>query len=245
MNCSYKNISGKKFNKKFPNTLFYILINENYHDEDGLVYFVGLNVLYNVSSDYLTFPFYASYDLVSKLDHSIKHMVAHVDIPDDAIVTVEYPSLLTYSDKLLVHKPVHKNSFEIIGDNYSLNAVENNPYCLKYVKNKTPKICKIAIESDPNLLQYVDVQTEKMCLMAVSRDYRAIKYVKKPTIKICAAAIEGVNSRIDNVAKRAEAVLNRFNKERGECMYLISSYKDQIKVIHSMIDNISSVDENN
>ena len=54
--------------------------------------------------------------------------------------------------------------------------------CLKYVKNQTDEICKLAVRQDGTALQYVKEQTNEICELAIKQDPFALIYVKNPTI---------------------------------------------------------------
>ena len=68
------------------------------------------------------------------------------------------------------------NDFE-----YCLEAVKENGFALKWVKNQTPDICLEAVKQNGFALRFVINQTHEMCLEAVKRDGYAIEYVKEQT----------------------------------------------------------------
>jgi hypothetical protein len=59
----------------------------------------------------------------------------------------------------------------------ALEAVKNNGYALKYVKEQTSDICLEAVKSDGDALKYVKEQTPDICLEAVKKCGYALKYV--------------------------------------------------------------------
>ena len=64
---------------------------------------------------------------------------------------------------------------------YCLEAVKEDGYALRFVKNQTPDICLEAVKSDGYSLQFVKEQTQEMCLEAVKRHGRAFRFVKNQT----------------------------------------------------------------
>jgi hypothetical protein len=60
-----------------------------------------------------------------------------------------------------------------------LEAVKQNGYALRYVKEQTLEICLEAVKQDGDALQYVKEQTLEICLEAVKQDGCALQYVDK------------------------------------------------------------------
>ena len=61
----------------------------------------------------------------------------------------------------------------------ALEAVKQDGYSLRYVKEQTEAICLEAVKRDGYSLQYVKEQTEAICLEAVKRDGDSLRYVKE------------------------------------------------------------------
>ena len=61
----------------------------------------------------------------------------------------------------------------------ALEAVKQNWYSLRYVKEQTEEICLEAVKQDWYSLQYVKEQTEEICLEAVKQDWDNLRYVDK------------------------------------------------------------------
>jgi len=51
----------------------------------------------------------------------------------------------------------------------ALEAVKQDGYALKYVKEQTPEICLAAVKQDGHALRYVKEQTPEICLAAVKQ----------------------------------------------------------------------------
>ena len=67
----------------------------------------------------------------------------------------------------------HKWSTEAV----CLEAVKNDGYALRYVKEQTEAVCLEAVKRNGDALQYVKEQTEAVCLEAVKNDGYALQYV--------------------------------------------------------------------
>jgi ABC-type Fe3+ transport system substrate-binding protein len=71
------------------------------------------------------------------------------------------------------------NIIEYATESESMEAVKQNGYALKYVKEQTEAVCLEAVKQNGDALQYVKKQTEAVCLEAVKQDGYALQYVKK------------------------------------------------------------------
>jgi hypothetical protein len=74
---------------------------------------------------------------------------------------------------------------------YCLEAVKQDGYALRYVKDQTKEICLEAVKQDGDALRYVKDQTKEICLEAVKQDGYALRYVKDQiTFKECLKVIK-------------------------------------------------------
>ena len=71
-----------------------------------------------------------------------------------------------------------------------MEAVKQDGYTLKYVKEQTPELCMEAVKQDGYALYYVKVQTPELCMEAVKKDGGALRYVKEQTPEICKEAVK-------------------------------------------------------
>jgi hypothetical protein len=74
---------------------------------------------------------------------------------------------------------VHESEIFNLKGKEALEAVKEDGYALKYVKEQTPEICLTAVKQNGYALQYVKEQTPEICLTAVKEDGYALKYVDK------------------------------------------------------------------
>jgi Domain of unknown function (DUF4116) len=58
------------------------------------------------------------------------------------------------------------------------DAVKQDGFALKYVKEQTPEICLDAVKQDGTVLEFVKVQTPEICEAVVKQNARASIYVK-------------------------------------------------------------------
>ena len=84
---------------------------------------------------------------------------------------LSFDNLLTVNELL---EKLDEEKKKCIGFNYTdhnacLEAVKQNGFNLKYVKNQTPDICLEAVKQDGWALKYVKEQTEDICLAAVKQ----------------------------------------------------------------------------
>ena len=81
------------------------------------------------------------------------------------------------------------NIINFSGDK-ALEAVKQDRYALRYVKNQTEAICLEAVKKYGYALQYVKDQTEAICLEAVKQNGYVLQYVKDQTEAICLEAVK-------------------------------------------------------
>jgi hypothetical protein len=67
----------------------------------------------------------------------------------------------------------------------ALSAVEACGLNLKFVKNRTPEICKAAVMENTYALVWVKDQTEELCMLAVKQDGYALQWVDDQTYNVC------------------------------------------------------------
>ena len=65
----------------------------------------------------------------------------------------------------------------------SIIKVQQNGDTLRYVKQQTEGICKLAVGQDGDALQFVQQQTEEICKLAVQQNGHALRFVDKNIFK--------------------------------------------------------------
>ena len=66
---------------------------------------------------------------------------------------------------------------------YCLEAVKNDGFALRYVREQSEAVCLEAVKNYGFALQYVREQSEAVCLEAVKSDGGALQYVDKRVFK--------------------------------------------------------------
>ena len=65
-----------------------------------------------------------------------------------------------------------------------LEAVKQNGFALKFVKDQTPELCLEAVKQNGIALRYVRDQTPEICLEAVKQNGWALQFVKDQTSEL-------------------------------------------------------------
>jgi len=95
----------------------------------------------------------------------------------------------------------------------ALEAVKQDGYALRYVKDQTEEICIEAVKQYGNALQFVKDQTEEICLEAVKQYGNALQYVKDQTEEICIEAVKQYRYALQYVNSKFFIVDNLSGKE--------------------------------
>jgi hypothetical protein len=199
-------LSGTDFNKQYPNTNFYKVLNEKCNHRD-FQYKHGLNkdtIEFNPTKECRPGGLYftEACKLIKWTDYGI--YICKVTIPDEARVYIEdnkFKADMIYVDlknKTLI-KDFKLESNDIIQAfkqcHYSLNefpgewrteklchlAVQQDCWDIQYIQEKilTEEICHLAVQQDGNTLRFVpeQFQTEEICHLAVQQNGDALEYV--------------------------------------------------------------------
>jgi hypothetical protein len=197
-------LSGKEFNDKYPNTVFYTVLHRN-NKHNNVTLLHGLNVDSSVK-----FYFWEINNLHLNIPN--RSYIATITIPQDAFIyigedfstnqiildlnnKVSVCEFYDWGDNQVCKKIISKN-----GDllRYVKNqteeicimaVIERNFFdTLKWVKNQTNSICEAAVTRNGHALQFVKHQTDYICELAVQQDGYALVYVRNKTAKICRLA---------------------------------------------------------
>jgi phage regulator Rha-like protein len=204
-------LTGLKFNKRFPSTVFVKLTNKT-EIHNGFQFKTGLNV------DTVEFDptgeckeggiYFCQYNKISiwiQYNETLCINYRIVTIPDDALVYIE-------RDKYKANKMILSEKKDIRSDERicktlytrGINpiygvidqtegickmAVTENAMALKYIGKQTEEICKIAVAQYGLTICYVKEQTEEICKIAVAQHGEALRYVKNQTDEICKIAV--------------------------------------------------------
>lgn len=64
---------------------------------------------------------------------------------------------------------------ENLPENVYLNFIKINPFIIKYIKNPSYNLCKIAIENNFKVLEYIENQTKELCSIALKQNIQVFK----------------------------------------------------------------------
>ena len=226
-------LSGKEFNDKYPNTEFYKILMKNYRHND-FTYQHGLNVdhipfnptescspggLYFTELDKL--PMWIYLDII---------YIAKVTIPSEAHVYVEAKSfkankfILDLNNKMLIENFIWKKE----DDGVHFSASYNNAYQLRFIKDQTDKICKLAVQKDSNTLQFVRNQTNELCELAVNQNGEALQFVINQTDKICKLAVCQNGNALKYVINQTDEICKLAVSQNGSALYDVINQTDEI-----------------
>lgn len=119
-----------------------------------------------------------------------------VTVPNDAKVVIVNNKIKC--DKFILSNMKHIWRNEIL----CKDAVKQNGYALRWVRNQTEDICLAAVKQDGFALQFIDAQTLSVCLAAVKQNGFALEWVKIQTEEICTEAVKQNNKVINIVSKK-------------------------------------------
>ena len=111
---------------------------------------------------------------------------------------------------------------------YCLEAVKQNGFALKWVKNQTPDICLEAVKQNGFALQFVNNQTQEICLAAVKRDVFALKFVKEQTHEMCLEAVKQ-KGRAFRFVKNQTPLIIHYLKKYNMSVYKLYKEDNRIK----------------
>jgi len=77
-------------------------------------------------------------------------------------------------------KKIIENNDKWLDPEYCLEAVRQDGYSLKFVREQTPEICLAAVRQNGDALQYVKEQTPEICTVAIKQNSDAYNYIRLP-----------------------------------------------------------------
>lgn len=111
-----------------------------------------------------------------------------VNIPDDAEVymnqkVIQCTKIIAGPEVVIEEMP------EWSQDDYCLGMVSIAPECIKFVKNQTPAICKIAIEGSSNIIKYIKEPSLAMQIHSINDAWWNFKGLPNKTRELCEIAV--------------------------------------------------------
>lgn len=181
-------LSGKDFNKKYPNDKFIVLIDTFNHDVlTNIQLKLGVNDMdyFNNNNDKKKkhIQKYDGYYIINikyihdYLDYkgSLVNRYRIVTVPDNAIVKQDGDKFV--SDIIITQKLQHIKDLEYWNDDeFCKKVVTKYREKLKYVRNMTKEICMLALQYDGNNIKYIKNPIQEMYNTAINQTYMAIFY---------------------------------------------------------------------
>jgi len=195
-------LSGYDFTNIHPNNRFYKFLHNNLiHNK--FRYELGVNIDFN--------PFNPEGECTKGglyfCDDTKCHMywkrfgtkLAYIEIPPDARVYIEKNKFK--ADKFIITNIV---DFEQVPDSFWIRMLSKDGLALKYVKEQTHDICKLAIRQNHNALRYVKDQTRDLCMLTVRMNSFSIRHVRDQTEEICTIAVKQNGLALQNIRDQTE-----------------------------------------
>ncbi len=209
----------------------------------GFQYKEGLNVdtvPFNPSGDCESGGlYYATTEHIFKF-LSFGYFIADVTIPQDAKV---YETKGKFKADRIILSNIRRVEVYINSLPYEsqLNAVKQNGYLLKYVKNQTPELCLDALKQNGYALRYVKEQTPEICLTAVKRYGHALQYVKEQTPEICMDAVKRNGMALECVLNQTPEICLEAVKQDWRALYhVINKTREICAEAIKQIDNLAT-----
>ncbi len=223
--------------EKHRNQVFYKVLNEklNHH---GFQYKVGLNIdtiAFNPDGAYEAGGIYfTTLQFISRyLDFGC--YIAEIIIPENARMwptakeEERWKAYKWKADQIIIKNIVQIEEHEMWNNEYScLEAVKQNGYALKYIKNPTYEICLAAVKQNGCSLKYVKDQTREICVAAVIQCGYALQFVKKQNDEICLSAVKQEGLSLMFVKKQNEEI----------CLEAINENPESIKYVKKVSNSI-------
>ena len=92
--------------------------------------------------------------------------------------------------KQVKENPMLLEKIENPSDDIIMAAVKKNGNVIKFIKNQSFEMRKIAIESNPLSVQYMDDLEEELQVLAVKLLWNSLKYIKNPSYKVLEEAVK-------------------------------------------------------
>ena len=213
-------LSGNDFNQKYKENKLVKLTND-WENHNGYQFQTGLNI------DSIPFNpegqcqaggiYFCSLGKIPMwLNYADRPMiyVRWVTIPDDGLIWVEEDKFK--ADRLILSERRKIVDLEEWEDPvFCLEAVKQDGYALKYVKQQTDKVCLESVKQNGLALQFVKEQTEELCLEAVRQNGHALQFVKAQTAELCLEAVRRNGCFLKYVNKQTPKLCLEAVKQHG------------------------------
>jgi len=226
---------GSKFNKIYQNQLFYKILNISCLDYNRIIYDDGLNIFNNSIVDKENYyseiesidgiVFFKKEDIHLMCNNYEAYYIVSVSVPDDAFINM-YDNGLYVTDKIIINMKDAKFIEDFIywnDQDFCKRQVQENGYTLRFVKNKSKYICKLALEENGNAFQYVDdiYKDHYICEYAVKKNGLNLQFVPYDlrTEEVCKSALKNNIDAIQFVPQHI--YINIFQNKKRKYGFLI------------------------
>jgi hypothetical protein len=199
-------LSGTDFNKQYPNTNFYKVLNKHCN-HNNFQYKHGLNkdiIKFNPTGQCNPGGLYftETSKLIEWIDFGI--YICKITIPYEARVYIEENKFKADMINVDSNNRILIEDFKFeSNDNDIIKAVQQNGYAVKFVLKecRTEDLCLYAVQQNGYALEYVpkECKTEEICKLAVKKNGMALRFIpeedRTEEIYIIALQQNGLASR--------------------------------------------------
>ena len=202
-------LSGTEFNEKYKNINFYKLTNKSeihnkFQFKDGInIDTISFNPHSSCKAGGIYFTEESKIGMWTDYSNEKMTFIRKVTILDDAEVYIEDHKFK--ADTIILGAKILIEEFIETYDDISQFIIQT-PSNIRYIKNQTEELCKLAVSQDGFALQYVQNQTEEICKLAVSQNGIAVIYVKNQTEELCKLAVSQNGIALQYVQNQTEEI---------------------------------------
>jgi flagellar biosynthesis/type III secretory pathway chaperone len=228
MSLIHTELSGADFNNIYKDTKFYKFLKNDLKHYD-FQYELGLNIDTKPFNPNNTCSEGGLYFCEESKCHmywmSYGNKLAFIEIPNDARVYIENDKFK--ADKLVI---TEVSDFKDVSDGFWISILSKDGNALKYVKEQTYEIYKLAVQQDGYSLEYVEEQTEEICKLAVQQDGYSLEYVREQfkTEEICKLAVQQNGYALQYVKEQTEELCKLAVQQNGNVLYYVKEQTHDI-----------------
>ena len=223
-------LTGEEFNRIHSDTKFYKVLNDSLC-HNGFIYKEGLNVDTHPFTPTGTCSagglYFCEEDKLINYLFDYGSFYATVSIPNDALVYKEENKFKT--SRLILHniQPINE-SILWLDTTFTTKSVQHKGNVLKYVKDQTEEICRLAVQQNGCALMYVKEQKEELCRLAVKKNGFALQYVNEQTEELCRLAVQQNGIALQFVKKQTEKICRLAVQQDGCALMYVKEQTEEL-----------------
>ena len=223
-------LTGTEFNSLHADKKFYKVLNDTLCHFD-FTYTEGLNVdtqPFNPSSTCSKGGLYfCEEEHLHLYLFSYGSICATVSIPDNALVYKEDTKYK--ANQLILHNIQPITELPLWWDaTFTKNIVQKNGYALKFIKEQTEEMCRLAVQQHGYALKFIKEQTEEMCRLAVQQNGYALKFIKEQTEEMCRLAVQQDGNALLNVKEPSEELCRLAVQQNGHALLYVKEPSEEV-----------------